>query len=121
VKDGVPGYNLVLPFNRSSAGGSTILLNRGFITTTRATAIRAGREAAPGLTIEGKGKGEEVVVEGMLTKRDSEKNWWAPVNNPEGNEWFWKDVEGMAEWCGGDEKGVQAVLVDAIESESSEG
>lgn len=36
---------------------------------------------------------------------------------PERGEWFWKDVERMAEWAGGEEKGVQPVLVDVIDRE----
>jgi hypothetical protein len=37
---------------------------------------------------------------------------------PERGEWFWKDVERMADWCGGEAKGVQPVLVDVIDRES---
>jgi hypothetical protein len=37
---------------------------------------------------------------------------------PERGEWFWKDVERMADWCGGEERGVQPVLVDVIDRES---
>lgn len=36
---------------------------------------------------------------------------------PERGEWFWKDVERMADWCGGEERGVQPVLVDVIDRE----
>lgn len=111
MKDGVPGYNLIQPFHRSSPGASTILLNRGFITSTRAQAIREGKER-PHIP-----EGGEVEVEGMLTKKfDSGKGNWVPENQPETNEWFWKDVEGMARWCG-EERGVQPVLVDTIDSE----
>ena len=39
---------------------------------------------------------------------------------PEKGEWFWKDVQRMADWCGGEERGVQPVLVDAIDRESPE-
>lgn len=34
---------------------------------------------------------------------------------PERGEWFWKDVERMADWAGGEEKNVQPVLVDVID------
>lgn len=117
--DGVPGYNLILPLVRP--GGSTILVNRGFITTTRAAAIRSGEELAPGLESagvndKGDGLGQEVVVEGMLL-RPGERSVWTPENNKEGNEWFWRDVKGMAEWVGGEEKNVQPVLIDAIDGE----
>lgn len=37
---------------------------------------------------------------------------------PERGEWFWKDVDRMADWCGGEERGVQPVLVDVIDRES---
>jgi surfeit locus 1 family protein len=112
----VPGYNLILPVVRPN--GTTILLNRGFITTTRAAAIRAGTETAPGLSPAGEPTEEEVVVEGMLL-RQGEKTVWTHENNKEGNEWFWRDVLAMAEWVGGEAKGVQPVLVDAIEGEPS--
>ncbi|WVQ98427.1 hypothetical protein IAU59_005550 [Kwoniella sp. CBS 9459] len=119
TKDGFPGYHLILPFVRSD--GSTILVNRGFITTTRATAIREKRQAAPGLTMDGASDGKEYEVEGMLTRK-GEKTIWSPENNIKTNEWFWKDVEGMAEWAsvaaGGDRE-VQPVLVDAIEEPDS--
>jgi surfeit locus 1 family protein len=113
--DGVPGYNLILPLVRP--GGTTILVNRGFITTTRAAAIRSGEELAPGLEqAPANGLGEEVVVEGMLL-RPGERSVWTPENNKEGNEWFWRDVKAMAEWVGGEEKNVQPVLIDAIDGE----
>jgi surfeit locus 1 family protein len=43
---------------------------------------------------------------------------WSPENEPERGEWFWKDVQRMADWCGGEAKGVQPVLVDVIDRES---
>nr|XP_031858588.1 uncharacterized protein CI109_005968 [Kwoniella shandongensis]KAA5525660.1 hypothetical protein CI109_005968 [Kwoniella shandongensis] len=117
TKEGFPGYHLVLPFVRSS-GGSTILVNRGFITTTRATAIREGRQVPPGLAADGGPTGEEVVIEGMLT-RPGEMTVWTPENRKDTNEWFWKDINAMAEWCGGEDKRIQPVLVDAIEDQDN--
>lgn len=52
----------------------------------------------------------------MLAKASEQA--WSPENRPEKGEWFWKDVQAMRDWVGGDEKDVQAVLVDAIEGES---
>ncbi|ORY23698.1 SURF1 family-domain-containing protein [Naematelia encephala] len=118
VEQGFPGYALILPFVRSPLPNSTtvpstILVNRGFITKTRAEGIKAGTEPVPGL------KDGEVVIEGMLTKRFTEgKGSWTPENEPEKNEWFWKDAKGMAEFVGGEERGVQPVLVDAIDDGS---
>jgi surfeit locus 1 family protein len=85
---------------------STILLNRGFIPNPQAVAIRQGHEPPPNL-------GEEIVVEGYLSKLNGQG--WSPENEPERGEWFWKDVERMADWAGGEEKGVQPVLVDVID------
>ncbi|WRT66821.1 uncharacterized protein IL334_003784 [Kwoniella shivajii] len=112
TKDGFPGYHLILPFVRES--GSTILVNRGYITTTRATAIREGKQAPPGLSIDGKSDGKQYEIEGMLT-RPGEKTVWTPDNNTDTNEWFWKDINGMAQWLGENGREVQPVLVDAIE------
>lgn len=110
VEHGVPGAYLIQPFHRAEPGASTIMLNRGFITKTRADAIRAGTQA-PGGEV-----GQEVIIEGMLTKKfDEGKGSWQHDNQPEQNLWFWKDIPGMAEWFGGETKGVQPVLVDAID------
>lgn len=115
TKDGIPGYSLICPLVRPN--GTTILLNRGFITSTRAKAIREGREVAPGLNADGTPTKEEVVIEGMLLK-PGDRNVWTPDNNLEGNEWFWRDVEAMAKEAGGEANNVQPVLVDAIEGGS---
>ncbi|WWD10526.1 hypothetical protein V865_008662 [Kwoniella europaea PYCC6329] len=112
TKDGFPGYHLILPFQRES--GSTILVNRGFITTTRATAIREGRQPAPGLNIDGGSDGVTYEIEGMLT-RAGEQNFWTPPNNVRTNEWFWKDILGMTQYAGGEARGIQPVLVDAFD------
>ncbi|WWC69783.1 uncharacterized protein I206_103726 [Kwoniella pini CBS 10737] len=113
TKDGFPGYHLILPFRRES--GSIIFVNRGFITTTRATAIREKRQAVPGLTEDGmNGDGKIYEIEGMLTKA-GEKTFFTPENQPLTNEWFWKDLAGMTAWAGGEKRGIQPVLVDAIE------
>jgi len=55
----------------------------------------------------------------MLSKRFSQgkPSSWQPDNKPENGEWFWKDVEGMAEFVGGKEGNVQAVMVEALDCE----
>jgi surfeit locus 1 family protein len=124
VEEGVPGWDLIQPLSRSPPvsslspaqifsseieNPSTILLNRGFIPNPQAAAIRAGHEPPPNV-------GEEIVVEGYLSKLIGQG--WSPENEPERGEWFWKDVQRMADWCGGEAKGVQPVLVDVIDRES---
>jgi surfeit locus 1 family protein len=120
VEEGVPGWDLIQPLSRTPPSSltlsssvadspSTILLNRGFIPNPQAAAIRQGHEPPPNV-------GEEIVVEGYLSKLIGQG--WSPENMPERGEWFWKDVERMADWCGGEERGVQPVLVDVIDRES---
>jgi surfeit locus 1 family protein len=124
VEDGVPGWDLIQPLSRSPPPSSlspaqifssnienptTILLNRGFIPNPQAASIRAGHEPPPNV-------GEEIVVEGYLSKLIGQG--WSPENMPERGEWFWKDVQRMADWCGGEARGVQPVLVDVIDRES---
>lgn len=120
TRDGVPGFHLILPFDRSAAGGSTILLNRGFIKTAVGESIRRGGRV-PGLGPNGEPSGE-IVVEGMLTKADpNAKSYFTPDNKPEKGEWYWKDVPAMAEAVGGEARDVQPILIDAIDRECDEG
>lgn len=117
TREGTAGYHLIVPFDRSAEGGSTVLVNQGFILTAEGDAIREGRKPVPGLAADG-GPGEEVVIEAMLTKIDGgAKSYFTPENQAERNQWFWKDVPDMAEWVGGEERGVQPVLVDVIDRE----
>ncbi|TXT08781.1 hypothetical protein VHUM_02909 [Vanrija humicola] len=116
TRDGVPGFHLILPFDRSAAGGSTILLNRGFIKTVEGESIRRGGRV-PGLGPNGE-PSEEIIVEGMLTKADpNAKSYFTPDNKPEKGEWYWKDVPAMAESVGGEARDVQPILIDAIDRE----
>lgn len=115
TREGIAGYHLILPFDRSAEGGSTILVNQGFILTAEGDAIRSGEKPVPGLGPNG-APGEETVIEGMITKVDgSSKSYFVPDNQPENNHWYWKDIPEMAAWVGGEEKGVQPVLVDVID------
>ncbi len=116
VYEGFPGAHLVQPFARTpadpTARPTTLLVNRGFVTSTRADAIRSGAQEPPDgpNPVDG---GGEVVIEGIL-KREEGQGRFQPTNDPQANMWFWSDVEGMAQAVGGEEKGVQAVLVDQI-------
>ncbi len=117
TRDGVAGYHLIVPFDRSAEGGSTVLVNQGFILTAEGDAIREGRKPVPGLAADG-GPGEDTVIEAMLTKIDHDaKSYFVPENDPHDNRWFWKDIPDMAEWVGGEARGVQPVLVDVIDRE----
>lgn len=125
--EGTPGYSLILPFARDG-GGSTILLNRGFIPVARAAAIRSGA-LPPGFVRRSDGEvvGEKLMVEGLLP-RTGDRSYFTPENDPRGNEWFWRDVQAMTGHVkdeaerlglglGGRVGKVQDVMVDVIERE----
>lgn len=122
VYEGAPGFNVVQPFVRSpsSPGGqpSTILVNRGFVTTTRANAYREGRDAPPPGTTMGTRFDEGDVVIEALVRKDEGRRAFQPDNDPAGNTWYWSDVTAMSKAAGGEEKGVQPVLIDQIFGES---
>jgi len=58
---------------------------------------------------------ENGVVEflGML-RTAQERNTFTPDNHPERGEWYWKDLDTMAEFAGGPNANVQPVLVEEI-------
>lgn len=116
VEQGIPGWNIVLPFSRAADGGSTILVNRGFITEAKVKAIRDGSDRPPGLPESG--ESEEMVMEGMLAKTsEGGKGRWTPENKPEENQWFWKDMGAMAAWVSREGREVQPVFVDVLDGE----
>ena len=99
VYDGQNGFHLVEPLIRSD--GSTILVDRGFISKEQAAAIHT-------LADDG-----EVEVLGML-RTGQVRNRFTPDNHPEKGEWYWVDVNAFAEHAGGAEAGVQPVYVEEI-------
>lgn len=100
VRDGQGGYHIVTPLVRTD--GTTVLVDRGFVTRDQAQqALRAGGEAG------------EVQVLGML-RTSQVRNAFTPDNHPEKGEWYWVDVNAMAEHAGGERAGVQPVYVEAI-------
>lgn len=42
------------------------------------------------------------------------RNSFTPENNPEKGEWYWVDVNAIAAYAGGVERGVQPVYVEAV-------
>ena len=115
TREGVAGYHLLQPFDRSETGGSTILVNRGFIKTAEGDAIRTGEKPIPGMG-PNNSPSKEVVVEGLLTRADpNAKSYFTPENKPDENRWYWKDVPAMAEDVGGAAANVQPVLIDVID------
>jgi surfeit locus 1 family protein len=101
VLDGTNGFHLITPLVRTN--GSTILVDRGFVTEVKR------RYPTPGEVVE---------VHGMLRESQARNNF-TPDNNPVKGEWYWADVAAMAEYAGGESFNVQPVLVEEIFGESS--
>lgn len=90
------------------AGGSTILVNRGFVSTDVI-------KNHPELLVKEQGANELV---GLL-RASQTKNMFTPDNKPEAGDWYWADVDGMASFAGGLDNGVQPVYVEALYGEGS--
>lgn len=107
MRDGEDGYMVVTPLERKDEGsGSTILVNRGWIPKR----LRDQRKRAADALPEG-----EVLVEGLLRK-PWKKNMFTPDNRPDKGEFYFPDVQQMAELTGS-----QAVWVEATMGESHRG
>jgi hypothetical protein len=99
VRDGANGFHLVTPLVR--ADGSTVLVDRGFVTRELAETALQATDAGG------------VQVLGML-RTSQVRNQFTPDNHPEKGEWYWVDVDAMAQHAGGEAAGVQPVFVEAI-------
>lgn len=99
VREGVHGVHVVTPIIREN--GSTILVDRGFVSNEKLSTLAQHQTD------------EEVEILGML-RTSQPKNSFTPDNKPEKGEWYWTDVDAMAEYAGGDKAGVQPVYVEQI-------
>ena len=100
TRDGTAGYHVVTPLIRSN--GTTVLVDRGFVSKDGIEQFSkvAGTEG-------------EVFVQGML-RVSQVRNSFTPDNHPEKGEWYWIDVNAMAEYAGGEKANVQPVFVEEI-------
>lgn len=87
VHDGENGYLVITPLERKD--GSKILVSRGWI---------AKDKMEHGARPLGVPRGE-VEVAGLL-REPSKKNMFTPENRPEANQWYFPDIEQMAERTG---------------------
>lgn len=101
VRDGTNGYHVVVPFIRSD--GSTVLVDRGFVTKELAQNARRLLTNEQG----------EVEILGML-RTSQVRNYFTPDNHPEKGEWYWADIDAMASYAGGLEAGIQPVFVEEV-------
>lgn len=98
TRDGVHGANVLTPLIRED--GSTIIVDRGFI--SKDFDLQSMRQ-----------ENGEVEFLGML-RTSQVRNNFTPDNHPERGEWYWKDLDSMAEYAGGANANVQPVLVEEI-------
>jgi surfeit locus 1 family protein len=88
IRDGQDGFMVVTPLERTD-GGSTILVNRGWI-SKRHRDQRTRRQGLPT---------GEVTVEGLL-REPWKKNMFTPENRPDKGEFYFPDVYQMAQLTG---------------------
>ncbi|KAI1272689.1 SURF1 family protein [Xylaria sp. FL0933] len=91
MRDGESGYMVVTPLERDPGGtdgkgSTTVLVNRGWVSK----ALRRQRDRPEGLPTG------EVVVEGLL-REPWKKNMFTPDNRPDKGEFYFPDVQQMAE------------------------
>ncbi|KZO95903.1 hypothetical protein CALVIDRAFT_537497 [Calocera viscosa TUFC12733] len=116
--EGTHGYHALTPLLRP--GGSTILINRGFVAKDfcpggahYAESPLALEAAAAASAPAAAGLGPEVTVEGLL-RIGTKRGTFTPDNDPQQGAWYWLDLPALALHAGGEEAGVQAVLVDEV-------
>ncbi|KAM7183441.1 putative COX1 assembly protein Shy1 [Rhypophila sp. PSN 637] len=89
MREGEQGYMVVTPLEREGDPGATVLVNRGWI--SKKLADQASR---PDSLVKG-----EVKVEGML-RQPWTKNMFTPENRPDKGEFYFPDVNQMAQLTG---------------------
>jgi cytochrome oxidase assembly protein ShyY1 len=99
VYEGKSGFHLVTPLVRTD--GSTILVNRGFISNDFTE--RSVRPEHDG----------EVELIGVL-RTSHIRNNFTPDNHPEEGKWYWADIDAMSVYAGGEKADVQPVYVEEV-------
>ncbi|TFK36938.1 mitochondrial protein required for respiration [Crucibulum laeve] len=99
VREGVHGVHVVTPLVREN--GSTVLVDRGFVSNDMVSSGNYMQED------------NEVEILGML-RTSQARNRFTPDNDPGKGKWYWTDVDGMAQYAGGDLASVQPVFIEQI-------
>jgi surfeit locus 1 family protein len=89
MRDGQAGFLVITPLERDGGPESTILVNRGWISSARASQTSRPESLETG----------EVTVEGLL-RQPWKKNMFTPANRPDKREFYFPDVYQMAELVG---------------------
>lgn len=83
VKDGTAGWRIVTPFETES--GRFVLADRGFVPhRLKPPSRREAGQVEGAMTVTG------------LVRAPGSKAWFTPDNRPAQNEWYWRDLIGMA-------------------------
>ncbi|PSR83853.1 putative COX1 assembly protein Shy1, partial [Coniella lustricola] len=122
MRDGEQGYMVITPLERGDDGGSTVLVNRGWI--SKAMGEQRMRQRATAKARRSTDKGEvsgqnyahvdalpqgQVVVEGLL-RAPWKKNMFTPENRPDKGEFYFPDVRQMAELTGAQPVWIEATM-----------
>lgn len=89
LMDGKDGYLVITPLEREG-NGSTVLVNRGWISKDKRAQPSRHPSSLPSGLVE---------VEGLL-REPWKKNMFTPVNQPEQGKWYFPDVHQMAAHVG---------------------
>ncbi|KAI8374131.1 SURF1 family-domain-containing protein [Radiomyces spectabilis] len=98
--DGNVGYFIITPLERKN--GTSVLVKRGWVSTAK-----KDQRARPESLEE-----DEVEVEGLL-RMSERRNTFTPDNAPSSNQWYWTDVETMAQLTGS-----EPLLVERVSDQS---
>ncbi|KAI9740124.1 MAG: surf-like protein [Claussenomyces sp. TS43310] len=102
IHDGKDGYLVVTPLERGNDDGSTVLVNRGWISKKFKR-----QEDRPDGVPHGK-----VFVQGLL-REPWKKNMFTPNNNPQTQEFFFPDVAEMAKLTGSQPVWVEETMAES--------
>jgi surfeit locus 1 family protein len=80
--DGEPGWHVITPFD--TVEGDLVLIDRGFVTD---------KLRDPATRPEGESQGE-IDLTGLV-RLPEQQGLFTPDNDPKGNHWFWRDLDGM--------------------------
>lgn len=100
--DGKDGYFVITPLERE--GGSTILINRGWISKDH----RYQQDRDPSSLPSG-----EVTVSGLL-REPWKKNAFTPENKPEQGKFYFPDVEQMAKFSGSEAIWIEETMAPSL-------
>lgn len=103
MREGEQGYMVVTPLEREGEG-STVLVNRGWISKKMGDQRKRHPEALPT---------EIVTVEGLL-REPWKKNMFTPDNRPDKWEFYFPDVKQMAELTGSQPIWIEATVGKAL-------